>query len=81
MTTIRLINLEDFNHGDMLQVTDRERKSYTLKFEGSIGPNVIFKQMGRNTTKIFQVEANLAQDYIHTQYRKVERVLKFQRPF
>ena len=41
--------------GDMLHVKDRERKAYTLKFEAIKGPNVVFKQMGRNTTRQFEV--------------------------
>lgn len=62
--------------GDLLQVKDRERKAYTLKYEGHKGKYAVLKQTGRNTIKIFEVETSMVPVFMATTYRKFERVYK-----
>lgn len=77
-TQIKLLDNVALWPGEMLYVRDKERKHYTLKYEGVSGKFAIFKQMGRNTTKKITCDFVDVADFIHNQYRKVEKVLKFE---
>lgn len=63
--------------GEMVSVKDKERKSYTLKYESVVGNLVNFKLMGRGVVKNISIEKENVFDTIRFQYKKIEKVLKF----
>jgi len=60
--------------GQLFTVVDRERKKYTLKYESNSGSTVIFKQMGRNTTKMIKLENDTLNIWLQNNYRKLEKL-------
>ena len=60
--------------GQLFQVVDRERKKYTLKYESNTGSTVVFKQMGRNTTKLIKLENDNLNIWLQNNYRKIQKL-------
>jgi len=71
---VTIAHIGEVHPGQLFTVVDRERKKYTLKYESISGGNVVFKQMGRNTTKMIKLENDNLNIWLQNNYRKLEKL-------
>jgi len=74
---VKALNIGEIFGNDIFQVTDRENKIHSLRYEGSEGNYVYFKLMGRNETKIFEVESNIVNSWLNDNFFDFKKVLKY----
>ena len=74
---IKIMDVGEIQPGDLFQVTDRERKKFTLKYE-TIDPKYVhLKQMGRGSTRTVKLEHDIVNLWIQNNYRNVEKIQKY----
>lgn len=73
---IKVKGIGSIVEGDIIQVLDKEKKQFSLKFDKIQGTKVYLKKMGRDTLNTDECEIKNLSMFLNSNYELLEKVIK-----